>query len=85
MKQVSERTAAACANAHEVLGNETPETLLKGTRMKHLHCDETVLAECRVLDFSECGSPGKVGTENVKTTAATTLASPPSYLLKGCR
>ncbi|XP_031737847.1 transcription factor MYB3R-1 isoform X2 [Cucumis sativus] len=62
MKQVSERTAAACANAHEVLGNETPDTLLKGTRMKHLHCDEAVLAECRVLDFSECGSPGKVGT-----------------------
>ncbi|KAL4029671.1 hypothetical protein IC575_007891 [Cucumis melo] len=62
MKQVSERTAAACANAHEVLGNETPDTLLKGTRMKHLHCDETILAECRVLDFSECGSPGKVGT-----------------------
>ncbi|XP_038897547.1 transcription factor MYB3R-1-like [Benincasa hispida] len=88
MKQVSERTAAACANAHEVLGNETPDTLLKGTRMKHLHCDQTVLAECRVLDFSECGSPGKVGTECVKTTAATTLpiASPhPSYLLKGCR
>ncbi|XP_022976640.1 transcription factor MYB3R-1-like [Cucurbita maxima] len=35
MKQVSELTAAACANAHEVLGNETPETLLKGTRKKH--------------------------------------------------
>ncbi|XP_023535442.1 transcription factor MYB3R-1-like [Cucurbita pepo subsp. pepo] len=71
MKQVSERTAAACANAHEVLGNETPETLLKGTSMKHLHCDETLLAECRVLDFSECGSPGKAETECVKTTAAT--------------
>lgn len=29
MKQISEHTAAAYANAHEVLGNETPETLLK--------------------------------------------------------
>lgn len=29
MKQISEHTAAAYANAHEVLGNETPDTLLK--------------------------------------------------------
>ncbi|XP_022940827.1 transcription factor MYB3R-1-like isoform X1 [Cucurbita moschata] len=62
MKQVCERTAAACASAHEVLGNETPETLLRGSRMKHRHCDETVLAECRTLDFSECGSPGEMST-----------------------
>lgn len=34
MKQVGEHTAAACANAQEVLGNETPQSLLKGRRGK---------------------------------------------------
>lgn len=29
MKQVSEQSAAAYANAQEVLGNETPKTLMK--------------------------------------------------------
>lgn len=29
MKQISEQTAAAYANAQEILGNETPETLFK--------------------------------------------------------
>lgn len=29
MKQISEQTAAAYANAQEVLGNETPKSLLK--------------------------------------------------------
>lgn len=29
MKQISEQTAAAYANAQEILGNETPETLLE--------------------------------------------------------
>ena len=35
MKQVGEHTAAACANAQEVLGNETPQSLLKGRRGKY--------------------------------------------------
>lgn len=32
MKQISEQTAAAYANAQEVLGNETPETLFRERR-----------------------------------------------------
>ena len=32
MKQISEQTAAAYANAQEVLGNETPQTLVKKRR-----------------------------------------------------
>ena len=35
MKQVGEHTAAACANAQEVLGDETPQSLLKGERRKY--------------------------------------------------
>lgn len=35
MKEVSEQTAAACASAQEVLGNETPQSLLKGRRGKY--------------------------------------------------
>ncbi|XP_038886309.1 transcription factor MYB3R-1 [Benincasa hispida] len=35
MKEVSEHTAAACASAQEVLGNETPQSLLKGKRGKY--------------------------------------------------
>lgn len=35
MKEVGEHTAAACANAQEVLGNETPQSLLKGRRGKY--------------------------------------------------
>lgn len=34
MKQISEKTAAAYANAQEVLGNETPKTLLKEKRQR---------------------------------------------------
>ncbi|KAL5558813.1 hypothetical protein UlMin_035024 [Ulmus minor] len=97
-KQVSEQNKEAYANAEEVLGNETPETLLKGRRNRDTQESEkktpnqqgsrsnlppSILADCRVLDFSECGTPGK-GTQNVKSSAAT-FSSPSSYLLKGCR
>ncbi|KAL0557743.1 hypothetical protein IC582_006294 [Cucumis melo] len=101
MKEVSEQTAAACASAQEVLGNETPQSLLKGRRSKYEnhHKDKKnhftnsrstlapdILTERRTLDFSECGTPGK-GTENGKSSTATTrsFSSPSSYLLKGCR
>ncbi|XP_050263638.1 transcription factor MYB3R-1-like isoform X2 [Quercus robur] len=102
MKQISEQSAAAYANAQEVLGNETPKTLLKGksisqgnldrenSHMPHdplgnrSHLAPNVLTECRILDFSECGTPAK-GTENGRSSNALSFSSPSSYLLKGCR
>ncbi|XVE97548.1 hypothetical protein REPUB_Repub03eG0028800 [Reevesia pubescens] len=98
MKQLSEHTAAAYADALEVLGNETPESIVKGRRSNNPNMDKennqlqtpsshlgsNILAERRILDFSECGTPGK-GTENGKSSTAVSFSSPSSYLLKGCR
>ncbi|CAN6721372.1 unnamed protein product [Malus baccata var. baccata] len=104
MKQISEQSAAAYANAQEVLGNETPESLFQ-ERVKDRDIaglenkqglpnqpgsaslsGSDVLVERRTLDFSECGTPGKKGTENVKSASnAKSFSSPTSYLLKGCR
>ncbi|XP_022730271.1 transcription factor MYB3R-1-like isoform X1 [Durio zibethinus] len=97
MKQLSEHTAAAYADALEVLGNETPESIVKGRRSNNLKVDKennqletqshlasNIMAERRTLDFSDCGTPGK-GTENGKSSTAVSLSSPSSYLLKGCR
>ncbi|KAA8521795.1 hypothetical protein F0562_012468 [Nyssa sinensis] len=101
MKQLSEHTAAAFADAQEVLGNETPETILRERRSSIQKTDQensrmtnsqlenhsavalNVLTERRVLDFSECGTPGK-GKESGKSSNATSFSSPSSYLLKGC-
>ncbi|XAR70878.1 hypothetical protein NMG60_11027913 [Bertholletia excelsa] len=96
MKQLSEHTAAAFADAQEVLGDETPDTILKDRCYRNLKLDQencvqkrqelasNVLTECRVLDFSECGTPGKE-KESVKSSTAISFSSPSSYLLKGCR
>ncbi|KAJ6745578.1 MYB PROTEIN-RELATED [Salix koriyanagi] len=65
MKQLSEHTASAYADALEVLVSN-------------------VSTECRTLDFSDCGTPGK-RTENGKSSTATSFSSPSSYLLKSCR
>ncbi|EXB82278.1 Myb-related protein 3R-1 [Morus notabilis] len=93
MKQISEQTAAAYANAQEVLESGTPKTLLKeifnrdtqeqdnnqqGTRS---NMPQNILAECRVLDFGECGTPGKGAEHGI----AIGFSSPSSYLLKSCR
>uniref|UniRef100_A0A5B6ZFI0 Putative myb-related protein 3R-1-like isoform X1 n=1 Tax=Davidia involucrata TaxID=16924 RepID=A0A5B6ZFI0_DAVIN len=103
MKQLSEHTAAAFADAQEVLGNETPETILRERRSSiqkpdqennhivnsqlenHPAVASNVLTERRVLDFSECGTPGKGTTEGGKFSTAVSFSSPSSYLLKGCR
>ncbi|KAI4337473.1 hypothetical protein L6164_015887 [Bauhinia variegata] len=98
MKQISEQTASAYANAQEILGNETPKALLKDasendsdvdhenkdhTRTgNHTQLGSNALIERRILDFSECGTPGK--GEKSKSTAMS-FSSPSSYLLKGCR
>ncbi|GMJ15888.1 myb domain protein 3r-4, myb domain protein 3R4 [Hibiscus trionum] len=99
MKQLSEHTAASYADALEVLGNVTPESIVKGSRSKncnvdkennrlenHSHLASNILAERRILDFSECGTPRKE-SENAKSSTTTTVSfsSPSSYLLKGCR
>ncbi|KAL6985406.1 hypothetical protein U1Q18_018781, partial [Sarracenia purpurea var. burkii] len=100
MKQLSEHTAAAFADAQEVLGDETPETILRKNltnpkpdqkncvRKCQLendsHLASNILTERRVLDFSECGTPGKE-KESGKSSNATSFSSPSSYLLKGCR
>ncbi|KAK8513607.1 hypothetical protein V6N13_002341 [Hibiscus sabdariffa] len=89
MKQLSEHTAAAYADALEVLGNETPESIIKGRGISHpsnmdkensgsesqSHLASNVLVERRILDFSGCGTPGK-GSENGKSSTA---------ILKGLR
>ncbi|THF98981.1 hypothetical protein TEA_022303 [Camellia sinensis var. sinensis] len=126
MKQLSEHTAAAFADAQEVLGDATPETVLKERCSNHQNPEQenncTVFAggsskapkyssfqnitcfisnllennrraasfacmtERRVLDFSECGTPGKgKGNENGILSTTKSFSSPPSYLLKGCR
>ncbi|CAI0441329.1 unnamed protein product [Linum tenue] len=90
LKQFSEQTAAACADALEVLGDETPETISKGRRcQKNTVSDQenndgdrdisgSVLAniskEGRVLDFSECGTPEK-GKEKGKFSSTTGATS----------
>ncbi|PSS17812.1 Myb-related protein like [Actinidia chinensis var. chinensis] len=102
MKQLSEHTAAAFADAHEVLGDETPDTILKqrcsyyqkpeqdnigvqnSLPENHSLSSPNILTERRVLDFSECGTPGK-GKESRRFSTAVGYSSPSSYLLKGCR
>ncbi|KAJ8751658.1 hypothetical protein K2173_025817 [Erythroxylum novogranatense] len=101
MKQLSEHTAPAYADALEVLGNETPDSIMKARRSSKQHVDQennngpnqaenraslgsNIMTECRILDFSECGTPGRgKGTEKAKSSSALGVSSP--YLLKGCR
>ncbi|KAJ6994907.1 transcription factor MYB3R-1-like [Populus alba x Populus x berolinensis] len=93
MKQLSEHTAPAYADALEVMGKDTPESILKERRRSNdpdgdmencSHIVSNVSTECRTLDFSECGTPGKK-TENGKSSTAISFSSPSSYLLKSCR
>ncbi|GER32519.1 myb-related protein, partial [Striga asiatica] len=98
MKQLGEQTARAFADAQNVLGEETPETIMKGKCFvdrhadKGNHCssssltDHHILAsnftERRTLDFSECGTPRK---EAWKVSSGIKFSSSSAYLLKGCR
>ncbi|CAN1785181.1 Transcription factor MYB3R-1, partial [Linum perenne] len=102
LKQFGDHTAAACADALEVLGDETPETISKGRCQKNLNLDQdiknaaeedqrdngshlaNISTECRVLDFSECGTPEK-GKENSKSSPGAISMSSPSCLLKSFR
>ncbi|GFP79451.1 actin-3 [Phtheirospermum japonicum] len=70
MKKLGEQTAGAFADAQEILGNETPEILLKGLRSTPL-----ILANGEM--------PGKeIG---ISSSSNIGFSSPSSYLLKGCR
>ncbi|KAL1552415.1 hypothetical protein AAHA92_13215 [Salvia divinorum] len=97
MKQLGEQTAGAFSDAQKVLGDETPESLLKGkcrakeqrdkenehTRAEHHSLSASnLMTERRALDFSECGTPGK---EARKFSSSSGGATPSSYLLKSCR
>ncbi|KAM7493256.1 hypothetical protein LguiB_027865 [Lonicera macranthoides] len=85
MKQMSEHTAAAFADAQEVLGNETPDSILNKRCSINDRTDSNLLTEKRILDFNECDTPSK-GTENGRfSSSATSFPSPSSYLLKGFR
>ncbi|XP_062098781.1 transcription factor MYB3R-1-like [Humulus lupulus] len=97
MKQISEHTAAAYANAQVVLGNDTPKSLMKGKVNRDTQgknniqlgkcstLSQNILAECRVLDFSECGTPGKKAEPGKSSTGISNFSSPSSHLLKNCR
>ncbi|XP_059314535.1 transcription factor MYB3R-1-like [Lycium ferocissimum] len=90
MKQLSEQTAPSIADARQILGNETPETILSERNSKKQKTDENcaqasnAISERRTLDFSECGTPGK-GKETTKFGSNSSFSSPSSYLLKCCR
>ncbi|XP_041990156.1 transcription factor MYB3R-1-like [Salvia splendens] len=84
MKQLGEQTAGAFADAQKVLGDETPETIMKGKCVTNLNPSgaSSSMTERRTLDFSECGTPGK---ESARFSSSTSFSSPSSYLLKSCR
>ncbi|KAJ0247360.1 Transcription factor MYB3R-1 [Hirschfeldia incana] len=94
MKHLSEHTATAYADALEVLGNDTPETILKKRQMNksvqgkenqlwpHDQLENRSQVECRALDFTDCVTPGKA---KVSSSSPCGYTSPSSYLLKSCR
>ncbi|KAL2517699.1 Myb-related protein 3R-1 [Abeliophyllum distichum] len=96
MKQLGEQTAAAFADAQEILGDETPKTILKEKCLKKQEEEKdnnlgpncqtgsvsNVLTERRTLDFSECGTPGK---EARKLSSSIGFSSPSTHLLKSFR
>lgn len=87
MKQLSEHTGPAYATAQEVLGDETPDSILKKKYADKARQESNLLSERRVLDFSECGSPSKGAEESARRPSSTGsgFSSPSSYLLKSCR
>lgn len=93
LKQINEQSAGAYADAREVLGSETPESILRQRCFKNqnlegesndsrLHLASNVSSERRVLDFSECGTPAKAIEKGKSVTAS---LSSPSCLLKSYR
>ncbi|KAK6912710.1 hypothetical protein RJ641_022311 [Dillenia turbinata] len=87
MKQLSEHTAGVLADAREILGVESPDTILK-ERLANRNLEENnfqdsrpaAMSEHRALDFSECATPEKqIATEKSPSTSS---VSPSSYLIR---
>ncbi|XP_068652259.1 transcription factor MYB3R-1-like [Aristolochia californica] len=100
MKQLSEHTATAFAEAQEVLSSGTradasaslvneklPDDQISSHKNLNDGMKNALPSERRVLDFSGCGTPSK-SVEGRKLHGPGTemsLSSPSSYRLKGCR
>ncbi|GER33791.1 myb-related protein [Striga asiatica] len=100
MKQVGEQSAGALANAHKILGDETPETLLKG---KYTIMNKE--AEKENIQSPNSHNGNLCSTSNIMTERRTldfsecetpvkesgntsnniNISSPSLYLLKACR
>ncbi|KAI3468235.1 hypothetical protein Pfo_024898 [Paulownia fortunei] len=100
MKQLGEQTAGAFADAQEVLGDETPETLLKGKCSINQEVEKensyspNSQKEHHSLSASnfmterrtlDFSECGTPGKETGKFSSSISFSSPSSYLLKGCR
>ncbi|KAK4490928.1 hypothetical protein RD792_001647 [Penstemon davidsonii] len=99
MKQLGEQTASAFADAQEVLGVETPETIMKGKcfinqEAEKENCSPNSQTEHQILSASDLMTErrtldfsecGTPSKETGKLSSSTSYSSPSSYLLKGCR
>ncbi|KAH9799732.1 transcription factor MYB3R-4 [Citrus sinensis] len=101
MKQLSKHTAAAYADALEVLGGESSETLVNernskspsmGQGIEHLPENENESSHLDSNVMMECRTldfsecgTPARGTETRKSLTGVNFSSPSSYLLKGCR
>ncbi|KAK4419985.1 Transcription factor R-4 [Sesamum alatum] len=100
MKQLGEQTAGAFADAQKVLGDETPETLVKAKcstnqeAEKENNCSPNSQTEHRSILASnfmaerralDFSECGTPAKETGKFTSSIGFSSPSSYLLKSCR
>ncbi|KAG8381864.1 hypothetical protein BUALT_Bualt05G0017100 [Buddleja alternifolia] len=100
MKQLGEQTAGAFADAQEVLGDETPETIMKGKCSTKLEAEKennhspNSLTEPHSHSTSNFMTERRTldfsqcetpGKENGRSSSSLSYSSPSSYLLKGCR
>ncbi|KAL1532492.1 transcription factor MYB3R-1-like [Salvia divinorum] len=100
MKQLGEQTAGALADAQKVLGDETPESLLRGKCLtkeqrekenKHTPNTRAEHHSLSALNFMterralDFSECGTPGKEARKFSGSSGVATPSSYLLKSCR
>ncbi|XP_022854928.1 transcription factor MYB3R-1-like [Olea europaea var. sylvestris] len=100
MKQLGEQTASAFADAQEILGDETPETIMKGKCIKNWEADKEnigspncqtahrSLSTSNVLTERRTLDFSECGTPQKETenfSSSISSSSPSSYLLKSCR
>ncbi|CAA0838367.1 Myb-related protein 3R-1 [Striga hermonthica] len=99
MKQLGEQTAEAFVDAQNVLGEETPETIMKGKCFvdrkaadKENHCSPSSNRDLPISasTFTErrtldFSECGTPGKETEKVSSGVSFSSSSEYLLKGCR